>query len=77
MFSERVALVNQTVSSVVKNIAIGAGGLGSIPGSVRSDTALPTALFCCNISSKLCCPGAKPRRWASLLVIRFGVISRV
>ena len=30
----------------------------------------------CDVSSELCCPDAKPRRWAPL-VTRFGVIPRV
>ena len=32
---------------------------------------------CCDVSSDLCCPDAKPRRWILPLVTRFGIISRV
>ena len=47
---------------------------GSFPGADKSDTVLPTAWHRCGVSSKLRCPGAKPRRWASPLVTRFSVI---
>ena len=57
--------------------AIGAGGLASIPGPVKSDTVSPTARHRCNVTLELCCPGAKPRRWAPPLVTSFGVIPRV
>ena len=35
---------------------------GSIPRSVKSDAQPQTARHCCDVSSELCCPGAKPRR---------------
>ena len=50
---------------------------GLIPGPVKSDTGWPAARHDCDISSALCCPGAKPRRWDPPLVKRFVVISRV
>ena len=50
---------------------------GALPGTIKSDSVLPTVSHRCNVSSKLCCPDAKPRIWAMLLVTRFGVISRV
>ena len=37
----------------------------------------PTARHRCDVSSELCCPSAKPRRWAPLLVTRFDVIPQV
>ena len=37
---------------------------------------LPTARHRCNVSSLVCYPGAKPRRWTQPLVTRFGVILR-
>ena len=37
-------------------------------------TVSPTARLRCDVSSELCCPGAKPRRLTSPLVSRFGVI---
>ena len=40
-------------------------------------TMSPTTRHRCDVSSELCCPGAKPRRWASPLVTRFNVILRV
>ena len=50
---------------------------GSIPGPVKSDTVSPTARHRCDVSSELCSPGAKPRRWVPSLVTRFGVILRM
>ena len=50
---------------------------GLIPGPVKLDTVSPTARHRCDVSSELCCPGAKPQRWAPLFVIRLGVIPRV
>ena len=41
---------------MVKNIAIGAKVVGSIPGAVKSDTTLATAGHCCGIFFS--CPGA-------------------
>ena len=37
----------------------------------------PTTRHRCDVSSELCSPGAKPRRWAPQLVTRFGVLRRV
>ena len=62
---------------IVEHITIGSGGLGSIPGSVKSDTVSPTARHRYDVSSELCCPGAKPHRWTSSLVTCVGVILRV
>ena len=47
--------------------------------SVRLATELttPTTRHRCGVSSELCSPGARPRRWAPQLVTRFGVIRRV
>ena len=39
-------------------------GFGSIHGPVKFDTVSPTARHRCDVSSKLCWPGAQPRRWA-------------
>ena len=51
--------------------------LSSIPEPVNSNAMLATTHHRCAVSSELCCPGAKPRRWIPPLVTRFGVISRV
>ena len=69
-------LQNQPVISVVCTLLSVREVWGSIPGSVKSDTVSPTACHRCDVSSELCCQGAKQRRWAPLLVTRFGVISR-
>ena len=42
--------------------------LSSIPGSVKSDTILPTYRHRCDVSSELCCPGATLQRWAPHLL---------
>ena len=67
---------DRTVDVVVKNIAIGVGGLGSIPGRVKSHTVPSTARHRCEVSSEMCYPSAKPWRLAPLLVTRFGVMLR-
>ena len=46
------------VDAVVKGIAIGAVGLGSIPGLVKSVSVSPTAGQCCVFFSELFCPGS-------------------
>ena len=52
------------------NDAIGAGGLGFDYRADQIGTVSPLL----RSFSKLCRPGATPRRWASPLVTRFGVI---
>ena len=48
---------------MVTNIAIGVGGLGSTPGSFKSDTVSPMTCHCCNLrSAELRWPSSKPRR---------------
>ena len=44
------------VDAVVKCVAIGTVGLGSIPGPVKLETVSPTARQPCNASSELRCP---------------------
>ena len=51
--------------------------LALVPGVMKSVTVLPTAGHRSDVSSKLCYPGAKSRRWAPPLVPRFGVIPPV
>ena len=65
------------VSLVINHIAIGTEVLGMIPGPVKSNTMSPTARRRCDVSSELCCPGAKPQRWAPILISLFGVIPQV
>ena len=82
-----VFMYNQSLGSVAKHIAIGAGGLGFDSrgaggllfdlGSVKSDSVLPTARHSCDVFSELCCSGAKSRRWIPPLVTHFDVITRV
>ena len=42
----------------------------------KSAKVLPRTRRCCDVSSELCCPGAKSRRWSQPLVTRFGVMQR-
>ena len=44
---------------VVAYIILGAGGLGSLIGPVKSNTVSPTARPRCDVSSELCCTGTK------------------
>ena len=69
--------LNRQDCAVLNDIAIGAGGIRSIPGPVKSDTMSPTARHCCDVSLKLYSPDAKSRRWIPPLVTRFGKIPRV
>ena len=66
----------RAVSSVVKTL-LWCDQSGFNPGSFKSDPVSPTARHRYDVSSELCWPGTKPRRWAALLVTRFGVIPRV
>ena len=50
-------------------------GIDSRAGQIG--TVSRTACHRCDVSSELCCPGAKPRRWAPQLVTRFSVIWQV
>ena len=66
-----------TVIPVAKHSAIGAGGLGF---DSRNDQSGHNDTTChrCDISSQLlCCPGAKPQKWAPTIVTCFGPIPRV
>ena len=62
---------------VAKVIAFGAGGLGFDSWVGQTGHSVPAVRHRCDVSSELCCSGAKPRRWISSLVTRFGVIPRV
>ena len=69
--------IHQPDGFVVKDIASGAGshGFDSRPGQIG--TVLPTACHRCDVSSKMCCPDVKPRRWSPPLVTRFVITRRV
>ena len=63
------------ISSVVRTLLSVREVLGSIFRSVKSTTASPTVRYrCCDVSSELCCPDARPRKWIPPLVTRFGEI---
>ena len=51
-------------SVVVKDCASRQEVLGSIPRTVKSDAASPIACHRCDVSSQMCCPGAKMRKRA-------------
>ena len=75
----KLGMFNQTTGRQLSCLAhaIGAGGLGFDSRAGQIYTVSPTTRHRCDDSSELCCPGAKPRRWAPQLVTRFGVIRRV
>ena len=62
---------------MVEDNVIAVSGLGSITELVTSDTVSPEVRHRCDVSSELCCPGAKQRKLAPPLVTRFGVIPPV
>ena len=62
-FLQPVVIFLQPVGFVVTDIANGAGGRGTILGPVESDSGPPSARHHCDVSSELCYPGAKLRRW--------------
>ena len=49
----------------------------SITRPVKSHAVSPLTRHRCDVSSALCCPGAKTRKWVPPLVIRFVVIMPV
>ena len=65
------------VGAVVQDLALCAEGSGFDYQGGESNAMSPTALHRCDVFSKLCCPNARPRRWAPLLVTRLDVTPRV
>ena len=51
--------------------AIVSGGVGFDSRAVQISTVSPTARHRCDVSSELCYPGAKQRKWAPPLVTRY------
>ena len=72
-----LSLLKRLLAQLLSAHAFGAGGLGFKSPVGQIGSASPTARHRCDVSSELCSPGAKPRRWASPLVTRFGVLPRV
>ena len=54
---------------VAEDFVVGVGGRG-IDSLASQTKVLPMTHPRCNVSSELCCPGTKPRRWAPPLVSR-------
>ena len=77
MLATKYNLNTMHIGVVVKNTAIGARGLDLIPEPVKSDTLLPIARHGYDVSSELCCQGAKLQRQSPPFHTRFGVIQRV
>ena len=73
----RYALIRPVRWRCGNDIAMCAGGLGLIPGPVKSDTVPSTVRYRYDVCLELHCPGAEPRRLTSPLVTRFVVIIRV
>ena len=69
--------LDRPLAQLLSAHVIGAGGLGFDSQADQIDTKSPTARHRCDVSSELCCPDAKPRRWVPPLVTRFGIIRRV
>ena len=76
-FRCRVVDGNRPLAQLLSAHAIGAEGLGFESQAGQIGTASPTARHRCDVSSELCSPGAKVRRWAPPLVTRFYAILRV
>ena len=70
-------LMNQPLAQLFSAHAIDAGGLRFTSRVGQIGTVSPTARHRCDVSSQLCIPCAKQRRWAPPLVTRFGVLPRV
>ena len=70
-------LVELPVDGVVNDTANGAVGLAFDSQACQIGSVSPTTRHRCDVSSELCCPGAKSRRWIPALVTRFGVMPRV
>ena len=75
--SERISCKNDRLAQLFTTLLSVRDVFGSILGPLKSDTVSPTARHRCDVSSELCCPGVKLRRWTPPLVTRFGVIPRV
>ena len=67
----------QSLQTMQKYFAAYAGGLGFDSRAGQIGTVSPTTRQRCDVASELCCPDAKPRRWAPQIVTRFGVIRDV
>ena len=66
--AKRVSNIVVTCRLVVKEVAIVTEFWVSTPGQVKLNTVSPTARYCCDFFSELCCPGPKsdgdgPRHW--------------
>ena len=72
----RIIHYDRPCGLMVQDIAVEAVSLGLILGSIRSGAMSLTARHR-DVSSELCCPGFKLRRWVTPLVTSFGVIPRV
>ena len=69
--------INRPLAQLLSAHAIGAGGLGFKFRVGLVGTVSRTARHRCDVLWELCRPGAKPRRWTTTFVTRFGVIPRV
>ena len=68
---------DRPLAKLLSEHALGAGGLGFKSRVGQIGTVSPTARHHCDVPSKLCSPGAKPRILFPPLVTRFGVKPRV
>ena len=76
-FMKKHTIAYRPLAQLLNACAIGAGGLEFNARAGQIGTVSPTARHRFDVSSELCSPGAKPRRWAPPFVTRLGIIPRV
>ena len=76
-FKSEKKKINRPLAQLLSAHAIGARGQGFKSRVGLVGTVSRTARHRCDVLSELCSPGAKPRRWTTTLVTRFGVIPRI
>ena len=73
----RLRKCNRPLAQLLSALAIGVGGLGFDSRAGQIGAVSSTVRHHSDVSSELCSPGAKSRRWAPSLVTRFGVLTPV
>ena len=53
--------------ALVQDIATGAVSLGFDSRASETGHSIVNACYLCDVSSELCCPGAKPLKWARIM----------
>ena len=68
--SQNIIKFSEPVGGVIRDVDVGAGGFGSIPRPVKSDTVSSPARHRCDVLSELYCSGAKPQRRVTRSTLR-------